>query len=82
MAEESRRASMDREKMMTLVLLDLCAFAFDQDGGNGARCDFEAAVRLAEAQSLPETDIYRRMADRVEKAIIEEEAAETQSQAV
>jgi hypothetical protein len=73
---------MDREKMMTLVLLDLCAFAYAQDGGNGARRDFEAAVRLAEAQSLPETDIYREMADRVEREIVEEEAAETPFQAV
>jgi len=73
---------MDREKMMTQVLLDLCAFAYAQDGGNGARRDFEAAVRLAEAKSLPETDIYRELADRVERAVIEEEAEEPVSQVI
>ncbi|MDH4270485.1 MAG: hypothetical protein OEW18_00765 [Candidatus Aminicenantes bacterium] len=73
---------MDREKLMTQVLLDLCAFAYTQDGGNGARRDFEAAVRLAEAQSLPETDIYRQMADRVEREIVEEEAAEPAYQVI
>jgi len=67
---------MDREKMMTLVLLDLCAFAYAQDGGERARRDFEAACRLAEAQSLPDTDVFRDLVDRQEKDPVNQDSAQ------
>ena len=73
---------MDREKTMTLVLLDLCAFACSQGNGNGARRDFETACRLAEAQSLPETDVYRHFVDRLEKETVDQGAAEPVSQVI
>lgn len=73
---------MDREKTMALVLLDLCAFACSQDNGNGARREFETACRLAAAQSLADTNVYRDLVNRLEKETVDQRAAESAFQVI
>jgi len=50
---------MNREKTTALVLMDLWAFAYAQDGQERTRREFESACRLAERLALPEVRTYR-----------------------
>ena len=54
--------TMDREKLQSLLLLDLCAFAaslFDPWSCEEAMEDYEQAYSLAEKYALPELHTYR-----------------------
>jgi len=50
---------MSRERTTALVLMDLWAFAYAQDGRERTRREFESACRLGEKLALPEVRIYR-----------------------
>ena len=57
---------MDKHKMLSLVLMDLCAFAYTQAPENSraeALVGCEDAFRMAESLALPELQIYRDFLD-------------------
>lgn len=58
---------MNKNKMLSLALLDLCTFAFTQVPENSraeAEKSFEFAYRLAEKKSLPCLKEYRDFFDK------------------
>ena len=67
------RKEMDKHKMLSLVLLDLCAFVYTQAPENSrkeALENYRDACRMAEDLELPELQIYREI---MESAIAEKE---------
>jgi hypothetical protein len=61
-------ATMNREKLQSLLLLDLCAFAaslFDPWSREEAMEDYERAYSLAEKHALPELHTYRDFMERL-----------------
>ncbi len=61
-------AKMDREKLQSLLLLDLCAFAaslFDPWSHEETMEEYEQAYSLAEKYALPEIQTYRDFMDRL-----------------
>lgn len=61
-------ATMEREKLQSLLLLDLCAFAaslFDPWSREEAMEEYEQAYILAEKYALPELNTYRDFMERL-----------------
>jgi pyruvate/2-oxoacid:ferredoxin oxidoreductase alpha subunit len=61
-------ANMDREKLQSLLLLDLCAFAaslFDPWSHEEAMEEYERAYNLAEKYNLPELHTYKDFMERL-----------------
>ncbi len=56
---------MKNEKTTALVLMDLWAFAYAQDGSERTRREFESVCRLGERLSLPEVKTFRDYVARV-----------------
>ncbi len=56
---------MKNKKTTALVMMDLWAFAYAQDGSERTRREFESACRLGERLSLPEVKTYRDYVARV-----------------
>jgi hypothetical protein len=59
---------MDREKLQSLLLLDLCAFAaslFGPWSHEEAIAEYEQAYNLAEKHDLPELHTYRDFMERL-----------------
>lgn len=59
---------MDREKLQSLLLLDLCAFAaslFDPWSHEEAMEEYEQAYSLAEKYGLPELYTYKDFIERL-----------------
>jgi hypothetical protein len=66
--KKTLEAKMDREKLQSLLLLDLCAFAaslFDPWSHEEAMADYEQAYSLAEKHDLPELHTYRDFMERL-----------------